>query len=46
MMLNGFLNKDPEEARDYLESRAEHTQPWDALEGIEKPKQSSNPKGG
>lgn len=45
MILNGFRNKDPEEAWDYLESLAEHTQPWDALEGIEKPKKLSNPKG-
>lgn len=46
-MFNGeFLNKDPKEAWDYLESLFKNAQSWETSVAIEMPKQSSNPMGG
>lgn len=41
----GFLNKGPEEARDYLEPLLEDVQLQDTSNGIESPKQLIKPKG-
>ena len=46
-MCNGeFMNKDPEEAWDYLDMLAENAQTWDTSNKIERPKITPTAKGG